>query len=101
MPISVKPDSDEIFVFGIYNMYLVKISMRERTSLISLTNDYKSGNFDQDNDDSDEEENSNNKFNEDLSKSVPISYFYDKKYHVLFCLFINGQLHRVNLIKNV
>ena len=101
MPISVKPDSDEIFVFGIYNMYLVKISMRERTSLISLTNDYKSGNFDQDNDDSDDEENSNNKFNEDLSKSVPISYFYDKKYHVLFCLFINGQLHRVNLIKNV
>ena len=25
MPISIKPDSDEIFIFGIFNIYLVKI----------------------------------------------------------------------------
>ena len=102
MPISIKADSDEIFVFGNFNIYLVKASMSERTSLTSLTNNYKN-NFDENELDDEEEEDEQNKnlFNENLNKSVPISYFYDIKYHILFCLFENGQLHRVNLIKNV
>ena len=104
MPISIKADSDEIFVFGNFNIYLVKASMSERTSLTSLTNNYKNY-FDEDKDDMDDEEEEDEKdkniFNENLNKSVPISYFYDIKYHILFCLFENGQLHRVNLIKNV
>mgnify|MGYP002623512048 CR=1 FL=1 len=104
MPISIKADSDEIFVFGKNNIYLVKASMSERTSLTSLTNNYKN-NFDEDQDDMDDEEEEDEKdknmFNENLNKSVPVSYFYDIKYHILFCLFENGQLHRVNLIKNV
>lgn len=104
MPISIKADSDEIFVFGNFNIYLVKASMSERTSLTSLTNNYKN-NFDENKDDLDDEEEEDeqdkNIFNENLNKSVPISYFYDIKYHILFCLFENGQLHRVNLIKNV
>ena len=101
MPISIKADSDEIFVFGNFNIYLVKASMSERTSLTSLTNNYKN-NFDENElDEEEEDEENKNLFNENLNKSVPISYFYDIKYHILFCLFENGQLHRVNLIKNV
>ena len=104
MPISIKADSDEIFVFGNFNIYLVKASMSERTSLTSLTNNYKNT-FDENkdilDDEEEEDEQDKNMFNENLNKSVPISYFYDIKYHILFCLFENGQLHRVNLIKNV
>ena len=105
LPISIIPESDDIFVIGCFNMYLVKISMKEKISLISITNDLnpcyiESGKEDR-YEDIDEEENDNDTFNEDYCKSTPISYFYDLKNHVLFCLFANGKLHRVNLIKNM
>ena len=39
-------------------------------------------------------------FNSDLQKNDPISYFYDVKNRVLFCLFSNGFLYRINFVKN-
>ena len=75
--------------------------MSERTSLTSLTNNYKNY-FDEDKDDMDDEEEEDEKdkniFNENLNKSVPISYFYDIKYHnLLFRLFLRANW--VNLLK--
>jgi WD40 repeat protein len=103
LPISIIPESDDIFVFGCFNIYLIKISMKEKISLIIITNDlnpcYIEGGKEER--DIDEDEEDNDTFNEDFCKTIPISYFYDTKNHVLFCLFANGKLHRVNLIKNM
>ena len=101
MPISIIPETGEIFIFGSSNIYLVKITMKEKTSLITITNDLNPSYYEGIKDNSDEYEDSCNKFNDDLNNNIPISYFYDKKYHVLFCLFSNGRLHRINLIKNM
>ena len=101
MPISIKPDSDEIFIFGIFNIYLVKITLKEKSSLLSLTNNIRLGNIEYDNNDSDSENEIGDNFNDELRNSTPISYFYDVKNHVLFSLFTNGKLYRINLIKNV
>ena len=103
VPISILQESDDIFVFGTFNMYLVKITLKEKISLISITNDLNPCYYEGEKEERSEEneENDNDTFNEDFAKSAPISYFYDEKYHVLFCLFENGKLHRVNLIKNM
>jgi hypothetical protein len=101
VPISIKPDSDEIFIFGILNIYLVKTTLKEKSSLLSLTNNIRYGNFEQENEDSDDENEIGENFNDDLNNRTPISYFYDVKNHVLFSLFTNGKLYRINLIKNV
>jgi len=100
MPISIKPDSDEIFIFGILNIYLVKITCKERSSLLSLTKNMNFENFENENGDSDGENEIGDNFNDELKESIPISYFYDIKNHVLFSLFTNGKLYRINLIKN-
>ena len=103
MPISIIPESDDIFLYGCFNMYLVKITMKEKISLISISNDLNPcyNDVEKIGDSEEDEENNNDSFNEDFSKNTPISYFYDLKNHVLFCLFSNGKLHRVNLIKNM
>ena len=103
VPISLLLESDDIFVFGTFNMYLVKISLKEKISLISISNDLNPCYYEGEKDEISEEneENDNDTFNEDFAKNAPISYFYDEKNHNLFCLFENGKLHRVNLIKNM
>ena len=101
MPISIISETGEIFIFGSFNIYLVKITMKEKTSLIAMTNDLNLSYYEGLKESSDENEDSCDKFNSDLNNNTPISYFYDKKYHVLFCLFSNGRLHRINIIKNM
>ena len=102
VPISIIPEFDEIITFGSFNIYLVTISMKEKTSLITISNDLTPNYFKGEKTNSlDEDVEKSHKFNEDLYKETPISYFYDIKYHALFCLFSNGRLHRVNLIKNM
>ena len=104
MPINLISELDEIFIFGTFNMYLVKMTLKEKTSLLSITNDLypcyyegeKGGNSDEG-----EEKDKSYKFNEDLNNVTPISYFYDTKNHVLFCLFNNGRLYRINIIRNM
>ena len=102
LPISFIPDTDQFLLFGYMNVYLIKISLNEKLSLDSLKNDIKSYNNDQDSDE-DDDENDDNKdaFKEDYKNDIPITYFFDAKNHIVFCLFSNGRLHRVNLIKNV
>ena len=104
MPISIISELDEIFIFGTFNMYLVKTTLKEKTSLLSITNDLNPSYYEGekgDNSDDDEEKDKSYKFNEDLNNVTPISYFYDTKNHVLFCLFDNGRLHRINIIRNM
>ena len=104
MPITILYELDEIFIFGTFNMYLVKTTLKEKTSLLSITNDLNPSYYEGekgDNSDDEEEKDKSHKFNGDLNNSTPISYFYDIKNHVLFCLFANGRLHRINIIKNM
>ena len=100
LPISVKMDTGEIFIFGNSKMNLVKTTLKSKTSLLTLDSDSKPKLFESGNED--DKNNSENKmFNQDLVNSDLVAYFYDMKFHVLFCVFSNGQLYRVNIIKNI
>ena len=45
-------------------------------------------------------EDNNSNFIKKLNLNEAISYFYDNKNQVLFCLFSNGILCRINFVKN-
>ena len=100
LPISIKSDTDEIFIFGNSRMNLVKITLKAKTSLLIFDNDAKPKLFDNGNED-DINSSEYKQFNQDLRNNDLVSYFYDMKFHVLFCVFSNGQLYRVNVIKNI
>ena len=100
LPLCILPEIDQFLIFGYLNLYLIKISLSEKISLGSLKNNFKLNSFDNDSDDEEDSENKDN-FKEDYKNDVPVSYFFDIKNHVLFCLFAGGRLHRVNLIKNL
>ena len=48
----------------------------------------------------DDENDVANNFNKNLNLNEAISYFYDNKNRVLFCLFSHGMLYRINFVKN-
>ena len=97
LPISLIPNTDEIILFSLGNIYITKVAFNSKTSLSAFSN-----NFDLNNISLNEEEDQNidNKFNIDLQSNDAISYFYDSKNRVLFCLFSGGKLYRINLVKN-
>jgi hypothetical protein len=97
-PICIIPVLDEIFIIGSFSLYLVNISLSEKTKLISVTNDLQPYFLDEINND---DKDICGRFNIDLSKNHIVSYFFDIKNHVFFFLFNNGQLYRMNLIKNL
>ena len=97
LPLTIIPNTDEMIIFNIFNIYITKISFNEKASIVTISNNFEISNkdmtFKEDNDIS-------YSFNSDLQKNDPISYFYDVKNRVLFCLFSNGFLYRVNFVKN-
>ena len=98
LPISILPNNDEIIIFRNSYIYLSKIAFNEKTSLIAITNNLAIPNIEVT---SKEDDDIAFNFNEDLNKTEAISYFYDYKNTVLFCLFSNGILYRINLIRNI
>ena len=94
MPINIISELNEIFIFGTFNMYLVKTTLKEKISLICITNDLNPNYYEGEkgeNSDEEKEKDKSYKFNEDLNNVTPVWYFYGTKNHVLFCLFINGR----------
>lgn len=85
LPINVMPETDVFMIFGLSNICLINISFNERISLINYL----------------EADDSDDNFGEIYKTYSPISFFYDIKNRVLFSLFSNGILYRVNLIKNL
>ena len=89
LPISIYSETNEIIMITKNNMYITNINFdREFPIILS-------------------DENKNNKnisyinsYSEDLKTSSLLSYFYDFAQQVLFSLFENGQLYRVNIKKN-
>ena len=78
---------------------MAKVAFNEKTSLLAISNNLEVPNIDlslKDDNDNDDAFN----FNKDLQENEAISYFYDSKNKVLFCLFSNGMLYRVNFVKN-
>ena len=98
LPISILPNNDEIIIFRNSYIYLSKIAFNEKTSLIAITNNSAIPNIEVT---SKEDDDIAFNLNEDLNKTEAISYFYDYKNTVLFCLFSNGILYRINLIRNI
>ena len=99
LPITLIPNTDEIIIFRKGNIYLAKVAFNEKTSLLAISNNLEVPNIDlslKDDNDNDDAFN----FNKDLQENEAISYFYDSKNKVLFCLFSNGMLYRVNFVKN-
>ena len=76
LPINAMPETDKIMIFGLSNIYLINIYSNESSSLInySLLDDNNNGD----------------------KKYYLISFFCDLKNRVLFVLFSNGNLYRVN-----
>ena len=97
LPLTIIPNTDEMIVFNIFNIYITKVAFNEKASIVTISNNCEISNKDvtleEDNDIS-------SRFNEDLQKNDAISYFYDIKNRVLFCLFSNGFLYRINFVKN-
>ena len=85
LPINVMPETDVFMIFGLSNICLINMSFNERISLINYL----------------EADDSDDNFSEIYKTYSPISFFYDIKNRVLFSLFSNGILYRVNLIKNL
>ena len=86
-----------MIILSLANIYFVKVAFNEKTSLLPISNDLDISNIGL----TSEEDNSIvNNFNNDLHSSDAISYFYDSKNRVLFCLFSEGKLYRINFVKN-
>ena len=97
LPITTIPNTDEIIILRKGNIYLAKIAFNEKTSILAISNNLEVPNIDW------SSENENDvafNFNKDLQQNEGISYFYDSKNKVLFYLFSNGMLYRINFVKN-
>ena len=96
LPITLIPNTDEIIVFRINQIYLSKVALNVKIKLSAITNNLLMPNIDIT---SEEEKDLAFLFNKDLNQGEAISYFYDFKNNVLFCLFSDGTLYRINLVK--
>ena len=97
LPINIIPKTDEMIVFNYDNIYITKVAFNEKASLITVSNDLEVSNVDLT---SEKDNDVSYNFNEDLRKNKAISYFYDNKNKILFCLFSNGILYRINFVKS-
>ena len=97
LPISVIPHTDEMIIFTLHNIYLTKVSLTSKTLIKTNLNNLEINdinlNLVNDND-------IVSNFNKSLNLNEAISYFYDNRNRVLFCLFSNGMLYRINFVKN-
>ena len=99
LPISSIPNTDEIILFGLANIYFAKVAFNEKTSLLAIANNLDFSNINAGLI-SEEDNIIVNNFNNDLIKMNAIAYFYDCKNRVLFCIFEDGILYRMNFVKN-
>ena len=97
LPITIIPNTDEIILFRTTQIYLSKVALNAKTSFVAITNNLDIPDIDLSSEDDDIAFN----FNKDLHISEAISYFYYGKNRVLFCLFSNGTLYRINFVKNI
>ena len=100
LPISLQQNNDNIFLLSKNNIKIMKITCKNKIELIpidenilkvinkgeslEIINQIKSDFIDS--------------FKDNLKKNIIISYFYDFNNHLLFCLFNNGQVYRINLV---
>jgi hypothetical protein len=98
LPITIIPQTDEMIIFSVANIYFAKVALNEKASLIAISKNLEISDIDSN---LEEDTDIANNFNKDLHNSDPISYFYDSKNRVLFCMFANGMLYRINFVKNV
>ena len=97
LPITIIPYTDEMIIFTLNNIYLTKVSLTAKallkTNLEDLDISYINLALGDD-------KNVASNFNKNFNLNETISYFYDNKNKVLFCLFSNGMLYRINFVKN-
>jgi hypothetical protein len=98
LPISIQQNDDNVFMFTINRINLIKITFKNKIDLFPIDDNilkHKSKV------DSLEEITKNNEFiynfENILKNDLIASYFYDFSKHLLYCLFNNGYLYRVNL----
>ena len=102
LPISIQQNNDNIFMFSKIKINFIKITCKNEIKLLPIDeNKLKLINKGESNDvinqiKSDFIDN----FNVQLQYNNIISYFYDFNNHLLYCLFNNGHLYRINLYPN-
>ena len=92
LPIIVNQQTDEIVVFINCSIYNLKITFNQYTDLVLNLNENK--NYDENYLD-----NPTKSFIDEINQNFPISMCYDNVNKIIFCLFQNGQLYKIN-IKN-
>jgi len=98
LPIYIQQSDDNIFMFTINRIHLINLTFKNKIDLIPIDENFlKHINKGE----SLEEIRKNNEFifnlENILKSNLIVSYFYDFSKHLLYCLFINGYLFRINL----
>jgi hypothetical protein len=98
LPISIQQNDDNVFMFTINRINLIKITFKNKIDLFPIDDNILKHISKID---SLEEITKNNEFiynfENILKNNLIVSYFYDFSKHLLYCLFNNGYLYRVNL----
>ena len=99
LPISLHPNNDNIFMFSKNKINYIKITCKNEMELLPIDeNILKFINKGESNEVINQKKSDFiDDFNQNLKNKNIISYFYDFQQHLLFCLFNNGQMYRINL----
>ena len=88
LPLVLNQQTDEIIVYIDCTLFKLKITFVEWTDLLIKLEENKN---------SDENNSETKNFINDINQNIPVSLFYDNILKIMFCLFQNGQLYRINI----
>ena len=99
LPIFLQQNNDNIFMFSKNKINYIKITCKNKIELLPIDeNILKIINKGESNEIINQKKSDFiDDFNQNLKNRNIVSYFYDFHEHLLFCLFNNGQLYRMNL----
>ena len=98
LPISIQQNDDNIFMLTINRINLIKITFKNKIDLLPIDdNILKHINKVESLEEITKKNEFMYNFENILKNNIIVSYFYDFSKHLLYCLFSNGYLFRVNL----
>ena len=99
LPITIQQNDDNIFMFTINGIHLTKITFKNKIDLLPIDEKVLKQKNNGESRDEIYHKNSEFRFNleQTLNNNIIVSYFYDFSKHLLYCLFSNGHLFKVNL----
>ena len=97
LPISIQQNDDNVFMFTINRINLIKISFKNKIDLLPIDDNILRHISKVSLEEIGKKNEFMYNFENILKNNLIVSYFYDFSKHLLYCLFNNGYLYRVNL----